>query len=80
MEDITVKRMTKLWTNFAKFGNPNPADEDDLIDVAWEPVKSEKEINFLDIGEELSAGVNPEAERMAFWESIYAPKNSNSKL
>lgn len=72
--------MTKLWTNFAKFGDPNPKDRDEQIDVVWEPVKSDKELKFLEIGEKLATGVNPDAERMAFWDSIYNLKGAVSKL
>lgn len=68
--------MTTLWTNFAKYGDPNPADGDELIDVVWERVKSDKEVNYLEIDEELFTGVNLDADRIAFWESIYNFKNS----
>lgn len=79
VEDITIKRLAKLWTNFAKYGDPNPKDRDELIDVVWEPIKNENEVIFLEIGNKLSTGVNPDAERMAFWDSIYNFRNVSSK-
>lgn len=70
-EDATVKRMTKLWTNFAKHGDPNPPEKDELFDVEWKPVASDNELNYLEIGEKLSSGTNPYSERMKFWDSIF---------
>jgi carboxylesterase type B len=77
-EDIGLKRFVKLWTNFAKFGDPNPKGNDPVIDIKWKPV-TKSEINFLDIGKNLITGLNPEAERMRFWEDILKV-NPNSKL
>lgn len=70
LEEIGMKRMTKLWANFAKYGNPNPKEKDDLIDVVWKPITQDC-ITYMDIGNSLSIGVNPNAERMAFWDEIY---------
>lgn len=64
-----MKRITKLWTNFARYGKPTP-EKDALIGVEWKPVTSEKEMNFLSIDEELTMGVNPDWRRMAFWDNI----------
>ncbi|KAJ3638223.1 hypothetical protein MTP99_001625 [Tenebrio molitor] len=68
-EDLAIKRFVKLWTNFAKFGDPNPKVKDPVIDVKWKPV-TKNEVNFLDIGKDLTTGINPEPERMNFWEDI----------
>lgn len=62
--------MTKLWTNFAKYGDPNSKTKDGLLDVEWKPV-ARNEINYLNINEELTNGVNPDAERIAFWDELY---------
>lgn len=72
--------MTKLWTNFAKYGDPNSEGGDELIDVVWEQVTGDTEVNFLAIGENLSAGVNPDTASIAFWESIYNIKNSTLRF
>lgn len=71
VEDVTIRRMTKLWATFAKYGDPNPKEKDSLVDVVWKPIASEKEVHFLEIGENLSTGINPESERMAFWDSVF---------
>lgn len=69
-EEVTSKRLVNLWANFAKFGNPNPRGRSELIDIEWEPVGGNG-LNYLNIDAELSLGVNPEAERMQFWDELY---------
>ncbi|XP_022908377.2 juvenile hormone esterase-like [Onthophagus taurus] len=74
-EDLTIKRMVKLWTNFAKFGNPNGKNiNDDLINVQWDPVELNK-FNYLCIDKELTAGVNPDEDGVKFWEDFYKDNN-----
>lgn len=62
--------MSKLWTNFAKYGNPSPKEADELLNIEWKPVTKD-EWNYLNIDETLSTGVNPDAERIAFWDKLY---------
>lgn len=69
LEIKTVKTMIKLWTSFARNGDPNPKPPTTLVNQVWKPVQ-QNDIHFLDIGEKLVSGVNPEAERIAFWEDI----------
>ncbi|KAK5645314.1 hypothetical protein RI129_006614 [Pyrocoelia pectoralis] len=69
IEENGIKTFVKLWTSFAKTGDPNPASQDPLINVIWKAVKQD-EMNFLDIGENLTVGVNPERTRMRFWDEI----------
>lgn len=78
VEDKTIKRMVKLWTNFAKHGNPNPLEKDDLIDVKWEPVRNDQ-VHYLEIDADLKADMNPESERIRFWDHIFK-FHPNSKL
>lgn len=66
--------MVKLWTNFAKTGNPNP-----IQGVIWKPVR-QNEINYVDIGETLTSNINPEKERMEFWDNIFKITPAISKL
>jgi carboxylesterase type B len=71
LEEISVNRFVKYWTTFAKSGNPNLKDRSDGPE--WKPVKR-YEINFLDIGKNVTAGVDPESERMQFWRDIFSIK------
>lgn len=79
VEEKTIKRMTILWTNFAKYGNPNPVDKDELINVTWTPIIGDN-MNYLDINEELKMCVNPEKERMKFWDDVFRTNPAISKL
>ena len=79
-ERRTIERMVKMWTNFAKVGNPTPPRvESPSLDVAWKPF-TQSELNYLDIGKELRMDVNPEAERMLFWDEMYNLNQKTSKL
>lgn len=68
--ETTMKRLTKLWSNFAKYSDPNSKENTEILKVEWKPVMKD-ELNFINIDEELTVGVNPEAERMAFWDRLY---------
>lgn len=72
LEDTTVRRITKLWTNFAKYGNPTPMNDVELSNIRWKPITKQK-LNYLNIDQNLSVGVkdDPETERMKFWDSLY---------
>ncbi|KPJ08658.1 Acetylcholinesterase [Papilio machaon] len=62
-----IDQVTKLWTNFAKYGNPTP---DESLGVIWKPYTLEGQ-DFLDIGENLVAGTRPDKDELEFWEQIY---------
>ncbi|KZC12051.1 Esterase E4 [Dufourea novaeangliae] len=50
-KDRTIsERITTLWTNVGKTGNPTPS-LDDYIKIIWEPASKDK-LQYLDIGEE----------------------------
>lgn len=79
IEDIGQRRFVRLWTNFAKYGNPT-IDKDGLLDnVLWKPVEK-NHLNYLEIGEFLELKRNPEDNgRMAFWDEIYKIKPLSAK-
>ncbi|KPJ15642.1 Aminoacylase-1 [Papilio machaon] len=62
-----IDQVTKLWTNFAKYGNPTP---DESLGVIWKPYTLEGQ-DFLEIGENLVAGTRPDKDELEFWERIY---------
>ncbi|XP_076758985.1 esterase FE4-like [Xylocopa sonorina] len=48
---ITLERMTRMWTNFAKTGNPTPT-HDEFIQTTWKPA-TKNQFCYLNIGDEL---------------------------
>ncbi|KAI8424384.1 hypothetical protein MSG28_002908 [Choristoneura fumiferana] len=67
----TRSRVIRMWTNFAKYGNPTPDDDDPLLQIKWDPIENENKLNYLCIGSELTKGRNPFSERMAFWDDLH---------
>lgn len=65
--NVVRRRLTTMWTNFAKTGNPTPTT-DALITSLWPRVQGNLE--FMDIGENLLVGSNPGRERMALWNDL----------
>lgn len=72
--------MSKLWTNFAKYGNPTP---DTNLGFIWEPVDyvevetSSVPLKCLDINKTCKMVLNPDRERIEFWKSIYERWNKS---
>lgn len=66
---MTLFRMVKLWTTFARQGNPIPAKGDPLIPVKWEKVNPGC-IKCLNIDEQLTFDSNPDLARMEIWDKI----------
>ncbi|PSN30849.1 hypothetical protein C0J52_16130 [Blattella germanica] len=69
-EYTTLRRMVKLWTNFAKTGNPTPEADPLLQNVTWSPATALDNF-YIDIGNDLVVQRNLHNERMSFWEDIY---------
>jgi len=59
--------MIEYWTNFAKYGNPTPFDNNPQL-PKWKPVTENKE--YLDIGEKIEMKYNVHPERMNFWQKM----------
>lgn len=70
-EDLAIERMVQMWTNFASCGHATP-EVTDLLNEGWEPATRRRKILFcMDIGERLGLSLEPEIERMKFWDEIY---------
>uniref|UniRef100_A0A1A9X418 Carboxylic ester hydrolase n=1 Tax=Glossina brevipalpis TaxID=37001 RepID=A0A1A9X418_9MUSC len=82
MEVVVKNRMVRMWTNFAKYGNPTPAHkEDNLINTVWLPINPDSvmdNLNFMDISATLDISRNPEFERQQFWDYMYEHYNGNA--
>ncbi|KAI4459590.1 carboxylesterase [Holotrichia oblita] len=67
---LTKNRMVKLWTNFAKTGNPTPSDEPILESCIW-PKVTPNALNYIDIDNNLTIKQNPRKEDMDFWDKLF---------
>ncbi|XP_063636034.1 juvenile hormone esterase-like [Cydia splendana] len=66
---LIVDRMTELWTNFVKYGNPTPKHSK-LIPLHWPRVTQDK-LPYLEINTELRLGSSPMHQRMSFLDLLY---------
>ncbi|KAF5307296.1 hypothetical protein FQR65_LT07012 [Abscondita terminalis] len=71
---LTVKRMARLWSNFAKTGNPTPTIDPLLENVTWERANKRKShnLNYLSIDKSLVMKVNPKWDAYIFWKSLFS--------
>ncbi|CAH2074948.1 unnamed protein product, partial [Iphiclides podalirius] len=66
LRELALK-VTTLWTNFAKYGNPTP---DDRLGVQWLPYTTRGK-EYLKIEEPMCMGKYADRERMQFWDELY---------
>lgn len=79
------KIMCKLWTNYAKYGDPTPDKNDgDKLPFKWLPVKmvnkstsSPVDIEYLEIDKRIEMRQNPDADRIEFWKNQYLRWNGD---
>ncbi|CAB3246731.1 unnamed protein product [Arctia plantaginis] len=64
---LLIEKVIKLWTNFAKYGNPTP---DESLGVKWANYTVEKQ-DYLDIGNKFVPGTAPDADEVKFWDAIF---------
>ena len=78
-EYLTVQRFVKLWTNFAKTGNPTPDGESEVILPPVKDAANSANIPILNIGVDLTVldGI-PETDRVRLWKEIYLFSNKTS--
>lgn len=80
-EIVMKNRMVKMWTNFAKYGDPTPKDIW-KSETTWEPIKSPDQFVYLDISDDLTLvdGL-PHQEVVQFWDEVYHEyERSNNKV
>ncbi|XP_044731315.1 uncharacterized protein LOC123294258 [Chrysoperla carnea] len=68
LEYKTMYRFVKMWTQFARTSNPN-VEDDPLINIDWKP-SNDNDTFCLHLDEELSYGVNPDLQRIKFWQNL----------
>ncbi|XP_069355155.1 esterase FE4-like [Maniola hyperantus] len=71
-------RITTLWGNFIKFGNPTPRTSE-LLPVIWSPVTADaRPYMVIDSNIHLERRINHD--RMAFWDLFYLAYGKYNKL
>ncbi|XP_053614928.1 juvenile hormone esterase-like [Plodia interpunctella] len=66
-----IKKIARLLANFAKFGNPTPHKQDDLLEnLEWSPLENHKVTRVLSLARKLKMVNFPELERMNFWDRL----------
>ncbi|XP_050298539.1 juvenile hormone esterase-like [Anthonomus grandis grandis] len=68
VEELSMRRVVKLWTNFAKYGNPTPNEKE--FGVKWKPVMA-RQLNVLNIDKEFQMEINPEQVKLDVWREVY---------
>ncbi|KAJ8704760.1 hypothetical protein PYW08_012080 [Mythimna loreyi] len=68
-DQVIIDRMTLLWTNFAKYGDPTPQTSN-LLPVRWTPVTAGAK-RYLQIDTEMGLHSGPFERHMAFWNAYY---------
>nr|XP_023018925.1 venom carboxylesterase-6-like [Leptinotarsa decemlineata] len=73
-DDLLVRsRMVKMWTNFAKTGNPTPVVDPLLQNISWTANNSQNsDVNRLEISNNLTCTFNPNAKNINFWRDLFA--------
>ncbi|XP_045763942.1 esterase FE4-like [Maniola jurtina] len=71
-------RITTMWSNFIKFGNPTPR-KSELLPVIWSPVTTDaRPYIVIDSNIHLERRINHD--RMAFWDLFYSAYGKYNKL
>lgn len=68
-DQVIIDRMTAMWTNFAKYGNPTPKITKELP-VKWEP-STKNDMKFLYIDKDLYMGEMPIKKSYNLWSYAY---------
>ncbi|XP_022818156.1 cholinesterase 2-like [Spodoptera litura] len=68
-DQLMIERMTMMWTNFAKYGDPTPTTSE-LLPVKWAPITKTTQ-RYLNLDSELTLEGRPFHDRMAFWDIFY---------
>ncbi|RVE43395.1 hypothetical protein evm_011980 [Chilo suppressalis] len=75
-DQLIIDRLTMMWANFVKYGNPTP-EVSEFLPVTWTPITKNSLNYYLEINSELRLSVRPFHKRMAFWDIFY---RTNDKL
>ncbi|XP_074107665.1 pyrethroid hydrolase Ces2a-like [Cotesia typhae] len=73
MSDIGIRRtrMVKMWTNFAKYGNPTPRDLDRVLSLNWPNTDSER--TYLEIDNDYTMEKQPVDDFVKYLQRVMEP-------
>ncbi|CAK1578117.1 unnamed protein product [Parnassius mnemosyne] len=77
-DQLIIDRITTLWANFVKYGNPTPMTTE-LLPVTWEPVIANTR-PYLVIDTDMKLEHRILNSRMAFWDLFYSFYGKLNKL
>ena len=69
-ELIWVKRLTSIWSHFAKTGEPLPRDPELFGSVTWKNFTKENR-NYLNFGNDVTLGTDFMFNEMTFWDNLF---------
>ena len=78
-ENFMVERMTRIWEQFAKYGDPNNPNDEFLADMNWPKHNSDNEY-FMDIGEYFIEKQGLYLERYKVWDDLESSSNIQFKF
>ncbi|CAG9764475.1 unnamed protein product [Ceutorhynchus assimilis] len=65
-----ISKLTKIWTNFAKHGNPTPSIDEE-VETIWDPITVDS-FNYLSLENDgFKMLRNPDKDYMDFWYDLY---------
>ncbi|XP_022817752.1 cholinesterase 2-like [Spodoptera litura] len=68
-DQLMIDRITTLWINFVKYGDPTPTTSE-LLPVKWQPITKTSQ-PYLNLNSDLTFEARPFHARMAFWDLFY---------
>ncbi|KAL4712472.1 hypothetical protein ACJJTC_007488 [Scirpophaga incertulas] len=69
-DQLMIDRLTTLWANFVKYGNPTP-ETTKLLPLPWKPITKDSPLYCMDINLDMKLMTRNHRKRMAFWELFY---------
>lgn len=64
-----IHRIVKLWTTFAKMGDPNQHESDELLNIEW-PKATLDNFQYLVLQDNMELGSDLIPERDQFWTDL----------
>ena len=70
-EILTLERMTRMWANFAKTGEPFVGNDSIFSNIAWEKFSPPPSGKYLEIGKDLMMKDNLYSNQFKLWQELF---------